>query len=98
MSRNDLKKKKERGKEITTVIHKLICLRIFCLFLCMKKVDTKIIFFVASFSINDFFRRYTRLPCIFGFQQQWKFFETRSFDRSAEGLWPQNQTLLWPLT
>ena len=55
MSRNDIEKKKKRGKEITTVINQVICLHIFGLFLCMKRVDTEIIIFITIFSINDFF-------------------------------------------
>ena len=45
---------KKQGKEITTVINRVICLCIFCLFLCMKKVDTEIFFYSLFFQLKFF--------------------------------------------
>ena len=59
----------------------------FCLFLCMKKVDTKMIIFIAIVLINNFFFR-RDYHLFLDFNVSGNFLNLAHFDSSGEGVWP----------
>ena len=78
---------KEKGKEITTVIHKLICLHIFCLFFVYEKGRYQNIFSLL-FHLTFFFDARCDFHVFLDFSVNGNFSKLARFDRSAEGLWP----------
>ena len=80
--------KKKRGKEITTVINKVICFHI-SLFVFVKKVDTKIIILSLLFQLSIFFFDARRDFHVFlDWNINGNFSNLGHFDRSAEGICP----------